>query len=314
MKRDSHIFVAGEKTMEGKAIINLFEKKGYNNIINKHQPEPCLIDYVQVKEYFKKNRPQYVFIFAGKSGGIKINQERPASLMLDNLQVISNVISLAHEYKVKKLLYLASSCTYPKYADQPMHPDMLMTGVLEPTNSAYATAKLAGIELCRAYRKEHGSNFITAIPANIFGPGDDFSLDNSHVMAALMRKMHKVKENGEKIVNIWGTGKPKREFIFVEDLADACVFLMDHYNDIKPINIGSGNTLSISELATAIKKTVKYQGLLSYEKSKPDGMPEKTINSNKLFSLGWSQSSQFKQSLLDTYKWYLNNHKTKTVV
>ena len=209
---------------------------------------------------------------------------------------------------------MASSCTYPKYADQPMNPDMLMTGVLEPTNSAYATAKLAGIELCRAYRKEHGSNFITAIPANIFGPGDDFSLDNSHVMAALMKKMHKVKENGDKIVNIWGTGKPKREFIFVEDLADACLFLMEHYNDIKPINIGSGNTLSIAELATAIKKTVKYQGLLNYEKSKPDGMPEKTIDSNKLFSLGWSPSSQFKETLLDTYNWYLNNYKPKVTI
>jgi GDP-L-fucose synthase len=313
MNKDSLIFVAGEKTMEGKAILNLFLKKSYNNILNMHQPEPCLTDYIEVKEYFSNNRPQYVFVFAGKSGGIKINQEKPATLMLDNLQILSNVISLAQKYKVKKLLYLASSCTYPKYADQPMNPDMLMTGVLEPTNSAYATAKLAGIELCRAYRKEHGSNFITAIPANIFGPGDDFSLDNSHVMAALMKKMHKVKENGDKIVNIWGTGKPKREFIFVEDLADACLFLMEHYNDIKPINIGSGNTLSIAELATAIKKTVKYQGLLNYEKSKPDGMPEKTINSNKLFSLGWSPSSQFKQSLLDTYKWYLNTHKTKEV-
>ena len=301
MKRDSHIFVAGEKTMEGKAIIDLFEKKGYNNIINKNQPEPCLIDYVQVKEYFNNNRPQYVFIFAGKSGGIKINQERPASLMLDNLQVISNVISLAHEYKVKKLLYLASSCTYPKYADQPMHPDMLMTGILEPTNSAYATAKLAGIELCRAYRKEYGDNFIVAIPANIFGPGDDFSLENSHVMAALMRKMHEAKEREDKIVKIWGTGKPKREFIYVDDLADACLFLMEHYSDENPVNIGSGTALSISDLAETIKEVTKYKGNLHFDSSKPDGMPNKVLDSSYIFSLGWKPSTSFNIFAEKTY-------------
>jgi len=305
MKRDSRIFVAGEKTMEGKATLNLFEKKGYNNIINKHQPEPCLADYIEVKEYFKKNQPQYVFIFAGKSGGIKINQERPASLMLDNLQVISNIISLAHEYKVKKLLYLASSCTYPKYADQPMHPDMLMTGILEPTNSAYATAKLAGIELCRAYRKEHGDNFIVAIPANTFGPGDDFSLQNSHVMAALMRKMHEAKERGDKIVKIWGTGKPKREFIYVDDLADACLFLMKHYNDEEPINIGSGNTLSISDLAMVIRDVVGYRGQLRYDSSKPDGMPEKVLDSTFLNSLGWKPSVSFEIAAEKTHQHYI---------
>jgi len=305
MKRDSRIFVAGEKTMEGKATLNLFEKKGYNNIINKHQPEPCLADYIEVKEYFKKNQPQYVFIFAGKSGGIKINQERPASLMLDNLQVISNIISLAHEYKVKKLLYLASSCTYPKYADQPMHPDMLMTGILEPTNSAYATAKLAGIELCRAYRKEYGDNFIVAIPANTFGPGDDFSLQNSHVMAALMRKMHEAKERGDKIVKIWGTGKPKREFIYVDDLADACLFLMKHYNDEEPINIGSGNTLSISDLAMVIRDVVGYRGQLRYDSSKPDGMPEKVLDSTFLNSLGWKPSVSFEIAAEKTHQHYI---------
>jgi len=314
MNKDSRIYVAGEKTMEGKAIINLFEKKGYNNIINKHQPEPCLTDYIEVKEYFKKNRPQYVFVFAGKSGGIKINQERPATLMLDNLQVLSNVISLAHEYKVKKLLYLASSCTYPKYAKQPMSPEMLMTGHLEPTNSAYATAKIAGIELCQAYNQEYACDFISVIPANIFGPGDDFSEDNSHVISALIKKMHKVKINGDKSIKLWGSGKPKREFIFINDLANACIFLMNNYSSSKPINIGSGNVVSIFELANIIAESLNFKGNIKFDTTKPDGMPEKTINSNKLFSLGWSPSSPFKESLLDTYKWYLNNYKTKMVV
>jgi len=304
MNKNSRIYVAGEKTMEGKAVLNLFEKKDYNNIINKHQPEPCLIDYVEVKEYFKKYRPQYVFIFAGKSGGIKINQERPASLMLDNLQVISNLLSLAHEYKVKKLLYLASSCTYPKYADQPMRPDMLMTGILEPTNSAYATAKLAGIELCRAYRKEHGDNFIVAIPANIFGPGDDFSAGNSHVVAALIRKMHEAKKNGNDTVEIWGTGNPRREFIYVDDLADACLFLMDHYDDEEPINIGSGSALSISILATIIRKIVGYEGKLQYNNSKPDGMPKKILDSTELFALNWEPAFLFENAARITFDWF----------
>ena len=314
MKRDSRIFVAGEKTMEGKATLNLFEKKEYNNIINKHQPEPCLADYIEVKEYFKKNQPQYVFVFAGKSGGIKINQERPATLMLDNLQVLSNVISLAHKYKVKKLLYLASSCTYPKYAKQPMSPEMLMTGHLEPTNSAYATAKIAGIELCQAYNQEYACDFISVIPANIFGPGDDFSEANSHVIAALIKKIHKVKINGDKSIKLWGSGKPKREFIFINDLANACIFLMNNYSSSKPINIGSGNVVSIFELANIIAEALNFKGNIKFDTTKPDGMPEKTINSNKLFSLGWSPSSPFKESLLDTYKWYLNNYKTKAIV
>jgi GDP-L-fucose synthase len=219
VKKDSRIFIAGESTMEGKALVRLIKERNYNNIINLDNGEPDLTNYSLVKKYFKDLRPEYVFLFAGKSGGIKANQEMPATLMLDNLQIISNVISLAHKYEVKKLLYLASSCTYPKHSKQPMHPDMLMTGSLEPTNSAYATAKLAGIELCRAYRKEHSDNFISTIPANIFGPGDDFSAGNSHVVAALMRKMHEAKINGNNTVEIWGTGKPRREFIFVDDLA-----------------------------------------------------------------------------------------------
>lgn len=297
MNKDSRILLAGENSLEGKALIRLLQQKGFSNIANLQHPEPELADYGVVETYFKEKCPEYVFLFAGKSGGIKANQEMPATLMQDNLRVINNIMSLSHEYEVKKLLYLASSCVYPKYSDQPMCPDMLMTGFLEPTNSAYATAKLAGIELCRAYRKEHGDDFISAIPANVFGPGDDFSVENSHVMAALIRKMYGAKLNNEKTVEIWGTGKPKREFIFVDDLVDACIFLMEQYNHYDPVNVGSGTILSVYDLAEAIKKVTGYGGQLRFNRSKPDGMPEKTLDSSHLRSMGWKPSSSFEISM-----------------
>ena len=304
MKKDSRIFIAGESTMEGKALVRLIKERNYNNIINLDNGEPDLTNYSLVKKYFKDLRPEYVFLFAGKSGGIKANQEMPATLMLDNLRIISNVLSVAHKFEVEKLFYLASCCVYPKHAEQPMSPDMLMTGSLESTNSAYATAKLAGIELCRAYRKEHSDNFISAIPANIFGPGDDFSAGNSHVVAALMRKMHEAKKNGNSTVEIWGTGKPRREFIYVDDLADACLFLMSHYDDEEPINIGSGTALSISRLATIIKKIVGYHGKLLYNNSKPDGMPEKLLDSTELFTLDWGPAFLFENAAKITFDWF----------
>ena len=307
MKKNSLIFVAGEGTMEGKAIIRLLQKRNYNKVINLKQPEPDLTDHGMVKEYFEETRPQYVFLFAGKSGGIKANQEIPATLMLDNLQIISNVISLAHEYKIEKLLYLASSCIYPKHAEQPMRPDMLMTGPLEPTNSAYATVKLAGIEFCRAYQREHGNNFISAIPANIYGPEDNFNEGNSHVVAALMRRMHEAKLNGDREVKIWGTGKPRREFIYVDDLADACLFLMKLYNEEEPLNIGSGTTLSISDLVTVIMEVTEYRGNLRYDDSMPDGMPEKMLDCTPLFSLGWKPSIIFELGAKITYDWFKLN-------
>tara|TARA_B100001964_G_scaffold234423_1_gene293062 strand:- start:69 stop:1019 length:951 start_codon:yes stop_codon:yes gene_type:complete len=307
VKKDSCIFIAGETTMEGKALIRLFQQKDYSNITNGLHPEPELTNRDLANEYFKKTRPEYVFLFSGKSGGIKANQEMPATLMLDNLEIISNVMSAAHEFEVEKLLYLASSCVYPKYADQPMHPDMLMTSSLEPTNSAYAMAKLAGIELCRAYRKEHGDNLISAISPNIFGPGDDFSAGNSHVVAALMRKMHEAKKNGNDTVEIWGTGKPKREFIYVRDLADACLFLMVHYDDESPINIGSGTTMSISDLATVIKTITGCQCQIRYDSSKPDGMPQKTLDCAPLISLGWEPSISFETAIENTYAWFKAN-------
>jgi len=304
VKKDSRILVAGEDTMEGKALVRQLQEDDYGNITNLIEPEPKLEDQNLVKEYFKELRPEYVFLFAGKSGGIKANQEMPATLMLDNLRIISNVLSSSHKSEVEKLLYLASSCVYPKHAGQPMCPEMLMTGPLEPTNSAYATAKLAGIELCRAYRKEYGDNFISVIPANVFGPGDDFSAENSHVVAALMKRMHEAKKNGNNTVEIWGTGKPRREFIYVDDLADACLFLMSHYDDEEPINIGSGTALSISRLATIIRKIVGYHGKLLYNNSKPDGMPEKLLDSTELFTLDWGPAFLFENAAKITFDWF----------
>ena len=288
--------------MEGKALIRILKERNYNNIINLEHGETVLTDYNVLEAYFKKTCPEYIFLLAGKSGGIKANQKMPATLMLDNLQIISNVLSAAHKFEVEKLLYLASCCVYPKHAEQPMHPDMLMAGPLEPTNSAYATAKLAGIELCRAYRKEYGDNFIFAVPANIFGPGDNFSGENSHVIAALIRKMHEAKERGNNAIEIWGTGKPRREFIYVADLADACLFLMDHYNNEEPVNIGSGAAMSISDLAMVIRDVVGYRGQLRYDSSKPDGMPEKVLDSTFLNSLGWKPSVSFEIAAEKTHQ------------
>ncbi len=305
MKKKSRIFIAGENTMEGKALIRLLKERNYNNIINLEHGETVLTDYNVLEAYFKKTCPEYIFLLAGKSGGIKANQEMPATLMLDNLQIISNVLSAAHKFEVEKLLYLASCCVYPKHAEQPMHPDMLMAGPLEPTNSSYAIAKLAGIELCWAYQREHGDNFISAIPANIFGPEDDFSEENSHVVAALMRKMHEAKKSGNNTVEIWGTGKPRREFIYVADLADACLFLMDHYNNEEPVNIGSGAAMSISDLAMVIRDVVGYQGQLRYDSSVPDGMPEKVLDSTFLNSLGWKPSISFEIAAEKTHQHYI---------
>ena len=311
MNHNSKIFIAGENTMEGKVLIKLLLEKNHRKIVNLEKPEPDLTNHMMLKKYFDETRPNYVFLFAGKTGGIKANQDMPATLMIDNLYTISNVISIAKEYQVNKLLYLASSCIYPKYSEQPMLPDMLMQGPMEPTNSAYAMAKLAGIELCQSYRKEHGINYISAIPANIFGPEDDFSEINSHVVAALIRKMNDAKDNGLKKIKLWGTGKPRREFIYVYDLADACFFLMKNYNDDLPINIGTEINFSISELAEKIKSVVGFDGTIDFDFGKPDGMPKKILDSKKLFNLGWRPSVKIESGLEETYKWFKSSFLTE---
>lgn len=304
MQPDSRIHVADEEGIIGAAILRELDKQGYTNIINDRIEEPGLTDAVQVDKFFNSTFPEFVFLTAGESGGIRKNQNYPAILMYNNLLVEVNVIHSACKHKVKKLLYLASSCIYPKHAPQPMQVKSLLTGKLEPTNQAYAIAKIAGIELCRAYNQQYGVNFISGIPANVFGPGDDFSLDNSHVIAALIRKMHEAKEHGLESVDIWGSGAPRREFIFVDDLADACIFIMSEYNSPNPINIGSGTDLSIAELAVLIKEVVGYPGKLHFDTSKPDGMPLKVLDSSKLHELGWKPLTPFQSALEKTYYWF----------
>jgi len=305
MEKHARIYVAGGQTPIGAAILREVERQGYMNIVGRPGEEPELTDAAQVDAFFARTAPDYVFLAAGKSGGIEANQKYPAELLLNNLLVECYVIHTAYQYGVKKLLYLASSCSYPKHCPQPMREDTLLTGSLEPTNEAYAVAKIAGIKLCQAYRQQYKVSFISGIPANTFGPGDDFSLEDAHVIAALIRKMHEAKELGLESVDIWGTGTPRREFIFADDLANACIFIMREYDDTEPINLGSGSELSIKELAELIKEVVGYSAKLHFDTSKPDGMPFKVLDSSKLTEMGWRPRTHFRSALSATYDWFL---------
>jgi len=296
--------VAGADTLIGGALVRELERQGYANIVSDGGD---LTDATQVDEFFTRHHPEYVFMAAGKSGGISANQKYPADLMLDNLLVETNVMRSAHRAGTKKMLYLASSCSYPRHASQPMRVDSLMTGVLEPTNEAYAVAKLAGVVLCKAFREQYGANFIAGIPANAFGPGDDFTPEDSHVVAALIRRIDDAKTSHTPAVEVWGTGAPRREFIFADDLANACVFVMNHYDGAEPINIGGGEDLSIKELATIIKEVIGYNGELRFDTSKPDGMPLKSLDSSVLRQMGWQPANSFRDGLGITYDWFLNN-------
>ncbi len=307
MDKNANIYVAGGQTLIGAALLRQLEHQGYKHLAGLPPAEPDLTDREQVSDFFASNKPDYVFLAAGKSGGISANQKYPADLMLDNLLVVCNVIDSAHRSGVKKLLYLASSCSYPKHSPQPMQVESLMTGNLEPTNEAYAVAKIAGIKLCQAYCQQYGTNFISGIPANAFGIGDDFSLEESHVIPALIRKMHEAKMASAESVEIWGTGTARREFILADDLADACLFIMDKYDEKKPINIGGGLDLSIKELAELIKDAVGYRGLLRFDTRKPDGMPLKALDSSKLSSMGWQPKTSFYAAVSLTYDWFLSN-------
>lgn len=307
MEKQARIYVAGGQTFIGAAILRELERQGYVNIVGGLGAEPELTDAAQVDAFFARTAPEYVFLAAGRSGGIRANQKYPAELMLDNLLVECHVIHSAYRYKVKKLLYLASSCSYPKHCPQPMQVESLLTGPLEPTNEAYAVAKIAGIKLCQAYRQQYGANFISGIPANAFGPGDDFSLEDSHVIAALIRKMHEAKEQGQEMIEIWGTGSPRREFIFADDLADACIFVMNKYGGAQPINLGCGSDMSMAELALAVKEVTGFQGQIHFDTSKPDGMPIKLLDSSELNALGWRPRVPFHSALQQTYEWFLRS-------
>ena len=306
MEKNSPIFIAGENSLIEKSLINQLKRKNYKNIINFDYLTPKLTDSIMVKKYFLKTKPKFIFMLGGLSGGIKINQDKPASLMMNNLESMINIFKNAFENKVKKMFFLASSCVYPKHNQQPMNTEDLMSGVLEPTNSAYAMSKLSGIELCYAYRKEFGLNYISAIPTNTFGPYDNFNKNESHVIPSLIRKVHEAKVKNQKNVSIWGTGLPIREFIYVDDLANACIFLMKNYNNVNPINIGTNYVVSIKELAYRVKKLIGFKGDLVFNKSKPDGMPKKILNSKEIFSLGWAPKTCLEEGLANTYNWFLS--------
>jgi GDP-L-fucose synthase len=303
----ARIFVAGGGTLAGAAILELLRAAGYCNIVGTPPDEPDLSAPGQVEDFFAEVRPEYVFLVAGKSGGIRLNQDRPAELMLDNLLVAAHVIQQAHSHGVAKLLYLASSCAYPKHAPQPLRVESLMTGPLEPTNAAYAMAKLAGWQLCEAYQRQDDACFITAFPTNPFGPHDDFSPEGAHVIPGLMRRAHEAKLRREPELTVWGTGTPRREFIYSRDLADACLFLMRHYDGPEPINLGGSADLSIAEVARAVAQVVGYRGRLRFDAAQPDGMPFKGLDSSRLWEMGWRPSTDFRTALAETYAWFLHH-------
>ncbi len=308
MEKNSKIFVAGHRGLVGSALVRNLTRKGYKNLILKTRRELDLLSSKKVEEFFKKEKPDYVFLAAAKVGGIMANNTYPANFIYENLTVQNNIIHNSYLNGAKKLLFLGSSCIYPRMAPQPIREEYLLTGELEPTNKAYAVAKIAGIVTCQSYNKQYGTNYISVMPTNLYGTNDNFDLQNSHVLPALIRKFHEAKNSGQKEVVIWGSGKPKREFLHVDDLADACVFLMNNYNGSEIVNIGTGEDISIKSLAEMIKKIVGFSGKIIWDKTKPDGTPRKLLNVNKLHGLGWKNKIELEDGIKDTYEWYKQNY------
>jgi GDP-L-fucose synthase len=301
ISRSAKVYIAGHRGLVGSAIWRLLEKEGFTHLIGKTSSELDLRDPIAVEQFFQNEKPEYVFLAAAKVGGIVANNTYPADFISDNLRIQVNVIDSARRNAVRRLLFLGSSCIYPKFAEQPMREDSLMTGALEPTNDAYAVAKIAGILQVQANRRQYGSSFISAMPTNLYGPGDNFDLQNSHVLPALIRKMHEAKTRGDQTVTIWGSGTPCREFLHSDDLAQACLFLMEHYDDPTPINIGVGEDLSIRQLAEEIAKVVGFQGRLEFDSTKPDGTPRKLLDVSRIKSLGWTARIPLSEGLTKTY-------------
>ncbi len=311
MNQSSKIYVAGHNGMVGSAIVRLLRKEGYNQLILKSSKELDLRSQQAVENFFAEYSPEYVFLAAAKVGGIHANNIYRADFLYDNLMIQSNVIHQSHLHNVKKLLFLGSSCIYPKFAPQPLSEEDLLTGVLEPTNEPYAIAKIAGIKLCENYNKQHGCNFISAMPTNLYGPNDNYHLENSHVIPALIGKFHKAKVQNSDFVEIWGTGLPLREFLHVDDLASACLLIMNKYEEIEFINLGSGQEISIFELALLIKKIVDYSGDLRFDTTKPDGTPRKLMNNSKLAKMGWQPSIPLEEGLREVYYSYVKSIENK---
>jgi len=309
VEKSAKIYVAGHQGLVGSAILRKLISEGYSNIVTRSFQELDLRDQIAVNEFFKKEKPEFVFLAAAKVGGILANNTYPVDFLRDNLLIQTNVIDAAYRYGTRKLLFLGSSCIYPKFAPQPIKEEYLLTGELEPTNEPYAIAKIAGIKLCQAYNRQYQTNFISVMPTNLYGPGDNFDLETSHVIPALIRKFHEAKIKGKDQVVVWGSGKPFREFLHVDDLADACLFLMHNYNSSEIINIGTGMDLSIAELAYLIKDIVGYDGNIVFDTSKPDGTPRKLLDVSKIFNMGWKPRITLKEGIRSTYSWYQEQQK-----
>ncbi|WP_462410339.1 GDP-L-fucose synthase [Neobacillus sp. Marseille-QA0830] len=311
MNKDSKIYVAGHRGLVGSAIVRKLEEKGYTNLVYRPSKELDLRDKQSVDFFFEEEKPEYVFLAAAKVGGIVANNEYPADFIRDNLLIQTNIIDAAYRNDVKKLLFLGSTCIYPKMAPQPLKEEYLLTGELEPTNDAYAIAKIAGIKMCQSYNRQYGTEYISVMPTNLYGPNDNYDLHTSHVLPALIRKFHEAKETNAPFVEVWGTGTPLREFLYSDDLADACVYLINNYSGNEIVNIGVGDDLPIKELAEKIKEVVGYNGHIQFDTSKPDGTPRKLVDVSKLNSLGWKATTSLEEGLTKAYHWYLENELTK---
>mgnify|MGYP000528218828 FL=1 len=309
MEKNSKIYVAGHRGLVGSAIVRNLEANGFTNIITRTHAQLDLTNQADVRKFFEEERPEYVFLAAAKVGGIHANNTYPADFIYDNLMIQNNVIKAAHDFKVTKLLFLGSTCIYPKMAPQPIKEEYLLTGALEETNEAYAVAKIAGLEMCKFFKRQYGDNFISCMPTNLYGPNDNFDLKNSHVLPALIRKFHEAKVNGSEVVEVWGTGTPLREFIYVDDMAAACVFLMENYDGEQHVNIGTGEEVSIRQLAETAKEVVGFEGELVFNSNMPDGTPRKLTTVDKLHGLGFMHKVSLNEGIRMAYEWFLANYK-----
>jgi GDP-L-fucose synthase len=307
MNKDAKIYVAGHRGLVGSAIVRRLKQEGFTNLLTATSREVDLRDQAAVRGFFERERPEYVFLAAAKVGGILANNNFPADFIYQNLMIEANVIESARLVDVKKLLFLGSTCIYPKMAPQPLKEEYLLTAPLEPTNEWYAVAKIAGIKLCQAYQRQYGCKYISAMPTNLYGPEDNFDLESSHVMPALIRKFHEAKINNDSTVTVWGTGKPLREFLHVDDCAAACLFLMDHYDGEEIVNIGVGQDLSIAQLAGLVKRAVGYEGEIVFDTGKPDGTPRKLVDVSRINRLGWKAEIPLDEGIASTYRWFLEN-------
>ena len=309
MEKNSRIYVAGHRGLVGSAIVRNLEANGFTNIITRTHAELDLTNQADVRKFFEEERPEYVFLAAAKVGGIHANNTYPADFIYDNLMIQNNLIKAAHDFKVTKLLFLGSTCIYPKMAPQPIKEEYLLTGALEETNEAYAVAKIAGLEMCKFFKRQYGDNFISCMPTNLYGPNDNFDLKSSHVLPALIRKFHEAKVNRAETVEVWGTGTPLREFIYVDDMAAACVFLMENYDGEQHVNIGTGEEVSIRQLAETVKEVVGFEGELVFNTDMPDGTPRKLTTVDKLHGLGFMHKVSLNEGIRMAYEWFLENYK-----